>query len=160
MEIKHHIHIPGTSTLSPCSKWLRVKSVGWYLGFCQNQLQLRFTTSAMRTSLCESFIRDTWMRLPSWSISRTKLAVALENMASADEDCRQLEQRQRRLRPQFDLILEEQRREMLLFKPLPVISSWYSPLFSPCDKVHPRLSVCLRSWCNLTRLWVGNDSLD
>lgn len=97
MEIKHHIHVPGTSTLSPCSKWLRVKSVGWYLGFCQNQLQLRFTTSAMRTSLCESFIRDTWMRLPSWSISRTKLAVALENMASADEDCRQLEQRQRRL---------------------------------------------------------------
>lgn len=63
-----HTYIPGVSTSSPCNKSLRVKIVGWYLGFCQNQMGLRLTTSAMGTSLSESFIRDTWIRLPSWSI--------------------------------------------------------------------------------------------
>lgn len=63
-----HTYIPGMSILSPCNKSLRVKTVGWYLGFCQNQIRLRLTTSAMGTSLCESFTLDTWMRLPSGSI--------------------------------------------------------------------------------------------
>lgn len=78
------------------------------------------------------------MRLPSWSISWMNLAVALENMASADEDCRQLEQRERRLRPQFDLVLEEHRGEMFLLKPLLVISSSYSPPVFPSAQSLPR----------------------
>lgn len=84
-EIKHHAYVPGWSTSSPCSRLLRVKSVGWYLGFCQNNGRLRLTTSAMGTSFFESFTRDTWMRLPSGSIWWTKFAVALENITLAYE---------------------------------------------------------------------------
>lgn len=84
MEIRHHTYVPGWSSSSPCNRLLRVKSVGWYLGFCQNR-QLRLTTSAMGTSFFESFTRDTWMRLPSGSIWRTKFAVALENITLAAE---------------------------------------------------------------------------
>lgn len=90
-----HSYVPGLSSWSPSSKSLRVKSVGWYLGLCQNQKRLRLTTSAMETSFLESFTRDTWMRLPSGSIWWTKLAVALENMARVDEGCRQLEEGER-----------------------------------------------------------------
>lgn len=86
LEIKDHTYVPGWSTSSPCSRSPRVKSVGWYLGFCHGHGRLRLTTSAMGTSFFESFTRDTWMRLPSGSIWRTKFAVALENIALADEE--------------------------------------------------------------------------
>ena len=47
-------------------------------------------------------------------------------------------ERERRLRPQFDLVLEEHRGEMLLLKPLLVISSSYSPPVFPSAQSLPR----------------------
>lgn len=80
----HRTYVPGWSASSPCSRLLRLKSVGWYLGFCQIHGRLRLTTSAMGTSFLESLTRETGMRLPSGSIWWTKFAVALENITLAD----------------------------------------------------------------------------
>lgn len=101
LEIKDHTYVPGWSTSSPCSRSPRVKSVGWYLGFCQGHGRLRLTTSAMGTSFFESFTRDTWMRLPSVSIWRTKFAVALENIALADEERQSWKRKQKFLIESF-----------------------------------------------------------
>lgn len=72
--------LPGVKGVSPVSTSLRVKSVGRYLGFCQIQKRLCFTTSERGTSLSESIRLDTGIKLPSSSISSTKFLVAVENI--------------------------------------------------------------------------------
>lgn len=71
--------LPGSIGVSPSSISLRVKSVGMYLGFCQNQKLFLFTTTD-RTDMV-SFRLDTGIRRPPWSTSSTKFLVAVANIS-------------------------------------------------------------------------------
>lgn len=76
------LHVPGFIGVSPVNISLRLKSVGEYLGFCQNQRRLRFTTTLSRSM--ESLRLDTGISTPPTSTSSTKFLVAAANISQLD----------------------------------------------------------------------------